>query len=262
MSKNISDAVREICLGMTDVSEVISRGSPNFRVANKTFAIYQINHHGDGRIALWLNSPPGAQKFYVEENQMSYFVPPYVGPRGWLGLNLDRGLDWQIISQRIHEAYANIAPAKVLADQPEPVFIEAPSEGIDPAVFDPFQKPELATVQAQIAEYCLALPEARQDQQFGAPSFRAGKKTFCTLHFYQGKLELSVWTGGEEQALRTADPRYRIPQYIGHRGWLNLDIHQKADKEEVEALILTSYQHFALKRMLKGLDTMGISPVR
>ena len=52
MSKNISDAVREICLGMTDVSEVISRGSPTFRVANKTFAIYQINHHGDGRIAL------------------------------------------------------------------------------------------------------------------------------------------------------------------------------------------------------------------
>ena len=58
MSKNISDAVREVCLGMRDVSEVVSRGSPNFRVANKTFAIYQINHHGDGRIALWLNSDP------------------------------------------------------------------------------------------------------------------------------------------------------------------------------------------------------------
>ena len=112
MNKNISDAVRDVCLGMNDVSEVISRGSPNFRVANKTFAIYQINHHGDGRIALWLNSPPGAQKFYVKENQTFYFVPPYVGPRGWLGLNLDKGLDWQIISQRIHEAYANVAPAK------------------------------------------------------------------------------------------------------------------------------------------------------
>ena len=159
MSKNISEALREICLGMHDVSEVISRGSPNFRVTNKTFAIYQINHHGDGRIALWLNSPPGAQRFYVEENQTFYFVPPYVGPSGWLGLNIDNGLDWQIISQRIYEAYAHVATAKVLAQQPEPICIEPPTEGIDPAVFDPFEKPELAAVQAQIAEYCLALPE-------------------------------------------------------------------------------------------------------
>ena len=259
MSRNISDALREICLGMNDVVEVISRGSPNFRVANKTFAIYQINHHGDGRIALWLNSPPGAQKFYVEENQTFYFVPPYVGPRGWLGLNLDKGLDWQIVSQRIFEAYAHTAPTKVLATQPKPVFIEPPTEDIDPAVFDPFQTPELAAVQALIAEYCLALPETSQDQQFGAPSFRAGKKTFCTLHFYRGKLELSVWTGGEEQAMRTADPRYRIPQYIGHRGWLNLDIHAHADKEEVEALILNSYRHFALKRMIKALENKSSS---
>lgn len=259
MNKNISDAVRDVCLGMNDVSEVISRGSPNFRVANKTFAIYQLNHHGDGRIALWLNSPPGAQKFYVEENQTFYFVPPYVGPRGWLGLNLDKGLDWQIISQRIHEAYANVAPAKVLADQPEPVFIEPPSEGIDPAVFDPFQTPELAAVQALIADYCLALPETSQDQRFGAPSFRVGKKTFCTLHFYQGKLELSIWAGGEEQAMRTADPRYRIPQYTGHRGWLNLDIHGQIHKEEIEALILNSYRHFALKRMIKALEDISSS---
>ena len=102
-------------------------GQPQFQSRQQDLAIYQINHHGDGRIALWLNSPPGAQKFYVKENQTFYFVPPYVGPRGWLGLNLDKGLDWQIISQRIHEAYANVAPAKVLAGQPEPVFIEPPS---------------------------------------------------------------------------------------------------------------------------------------
>ena len=52
MGKSITDAVREICLGMPETSKVISRSSLNFRVADKTFAIFQINHHGDGRIAL------------------------------------------------------------------------------------------------------------------------------------------------------------------------------------------------------------------
>ena len=254
MSRNISDAVREICLGMTDVSEVISRSSPNFRVANKTFAIYQINHHGDGRIALWLNSPPGAQKFYVEENQTFYFVPPYVGPRGWLGLNLDKGLDWQIISQRIHEAYANVAPAKVLAGQPEPVFIEPPSEGIDPAVFDPFQTPELAAVQALIADYCLALPETSHDQRFGAPSFRAGKKTFDPAFLPR---QAGIERLGRRR--RTGTRRSAISNSPVHgSSWLAESGHTRASPQEIEALILNSYRHFALKRMLLELDTMGI----
>ena len=74
-----------------------------------------------------------------------------------------------------------------------------------------------------------------------------------TLHFYRGRLELSVWAGGEEQAMRTIDSRFRIAQYIGHRGWLNLDIHDNAYMEEIEELIIASYRHFALKRMLRKL---------
>ena len=253
MGKNITEAVQEICLGMPETSEVISRGSPNFRVAGKTFAIFQINHHGDGRIALWLHSPAGAQEFYVEDNEACYFVPPYVGPSGWLGVTLDQGLDWQMISQRIFEAYTHVAPERVSVLQDRAPEIEPPTEGVDADVFDPFQKPEIAAIQAKISEFCLALPEVTPDQQFGTPCFRAGKKNFCTLHFYRGRLELSVWAGGEEQALCTADPRFRIPQYIGHRGWLNLDIHNSADIGEVEDFILESYRHFALKRMLAKL---------
>ena len=127
MGKNITDAVREICIGMPETSEVMSRGSPNFRVADKTFAIFQINHHGDGRIALWLHNPPGAQTFYVEENEAFYFIPPYVGPSGWLGVNLDQGLDWQIISQRIYEAYSHVAPERVGVLQGEALEIEPPN---------------------------------------------------------------------------------------------------------------------------------------
>ena len=87
-----------------------------------------------------------------------------------------------------------------------------------------------------------------------------GEEKFLHSALLSACLELSVWAGGEEQALRTADPRYRIPQYIGHRGWLNLDIHDRADIGEVEELILESYRHFALKRMLKQMDQTYYQP--
>ena len=59
MGKNITYAVPEIVLGMPQISEGMSRGSPNFRVADKTFAISQIKHLDNGRVKLWLQSPPG-----------------------------------------------------------------------------------------------------------------------------------------------------------------------------------------------------------
>src|ERR1043165_5035328 len=84
MAKDISQAVREVCLWLPESSEVISHGSPDFRVRGKTFATYVINHHGDGRVALWLNAPAGAQELYTKEEPKHFFVPPYVGARGWL----------------------------------------------------------------------------------------------------------------------------------------------------------------------------------
>ena len=60
--------------------------------------MYTINHHGDGRISLWLNSPPGAQEIHVRGEPKHFFVPPYVGPRGWLGVHLNKGLSWKRIA--------------------------------------------------------------------------------------------------------------------------------------------------------------------
>ena len=64
--KDINSAVREVCLSLPAAEEVMSRGSPDFRVGGKTFATYCVNHHGDGRVALWLHSPAGAQDLYTE----------------------------------------------------------------------------------------------------------------------------------------------------------------------------------------------------
>src|SRR4029079_15372417 len=112
--RTISDTVREIMAGLPEVEEVVSHGFPNFRVRGKTFATYTINHHGDGRVALNLMAPPGAQAAVVKMQPEIYFVPPYVGRRGGLGIELDKGLGWAAVREHVLYAYEMVAPAQLM----------------------------------------------------------------------------------------------------------------------------------------------------
>ena len=93
MARDILQAVRDACLWLPEAEEFMSHGAPNFRVRGKTFATYALNHHGDGRVALWLNAPAGVAGTTRPGRPRHFFVPPYVGPRGWLGVILDRGIE-------------------------------------------------------------------------------------------------------------------------------------------------------------------------
>ncbi|MEQ8857661.1 MAG: MmcQ/YjbR family DNA-binding protein [Pseudomonadales bacterium] len=253
MARNISDVVREICLGLPEATEVSSHGSPDFRVGKHTFATYAINHHGDGRIALWLNMPSGAQQLYVEAEPGVCFVPPYVGPRGWLGVQLDRGMDWSRIAALVREAYARVASPDLVARMGPPVDVEPPLQSVDPEEFDPLSPPRVQELLGGLRERCLHLPEVTETEQFGNPAWRAGKKTFCTASRYRRRLQLHFWVGAEQQSQLTMDERFTIPAYLGHNGWIALDAEDGVMWPEVESLLLTSYRHFALKRMLKAL---------
>ena len=81
MARDIHEAIREACLWLPESEEFLSHGSPNFRVRGKTFATYSVNHHGDGRIALWLNAPPGSQELHVSAEPKFFFVPAYASTR-------------------------------------------------------------------------------------------------------------------------------------------------------------------------------------
>jgi len=72
--------------------------------------MYLDNHHDDGRLALWCAAPEGMQEALVRAEPEHYFRPPYVGHRGWIGVRLDRGVDWNEIAGAIEDAYACIAP--------------------------------------------------------------------------------------------------------------------------------------------------------
>ncbi|MEM7219061.1 MAG: MmcQ/YjbR family DNA-binding protein [Pseudomonadota bacterium] len=253
-AKDISTAVREVLLSFPEVEEYRSHGSPNFRVRGKTFAIYSVNHHGDGRIALLLDAPPGAQRLYTEGEPDAFFVPPYVGPKGWLGVELDKGLTWARIADLAREAYDKHAPRELRDTAGPTIRIDAPTMTLDPEDFDPMNHPGTQKKLARVREFCLALPEVSEDTTFGNPGFRAGKKSFCQLHRRERRLRLLFWAGGDAQVALTADERYTIPPYMGHNGWLSLDIEKRANWQEIEPLLLDSYRHFALKRMLKALD--------
>lgn len=182
MAKNINDAVREVCLSFPETEERPSRGSPNFCVGGKAFAIYVVNHHGDGRIALWLNVPEGSQEFYTNTEAEYYCVPPYLGPRGWLGVHLDKGLCWRTIAERVREAYEHIAPNELTQIIGETMSIEPPTETIPLDEFDPLSRPRAQGVLSKLREICFALPETTEGTQFGNPAWKAGKKTFVIAH--------------------------------------------------------------------------------
>ena len=107
--------IREICLGLPETSERLSHGAPTFFVREKrAFLMVLTNHHGDGRFAIWCAAPAGIQNMLVEADPERFFVPPYVGHRGWLGMRLDRPFAWDELAGIAEDAYAEVAPAKLL----------------------------------------------------------------------------------------------------------------------------------------------------
>jgi hypothetical protein len=109
------ERVRRLAVALPEVTERPSHGAPTFFVrGQKTFVMFHDDHHGDGRLALWCAAGPGEQTALVAEDPERYFVPAYVGHRGWIGVRLDRGLDWDDVARVIEDAYRAVAPKRLV----------------------------------------------------------------------------------------------------------------------------------------------------
>jgi hypothetical protein len=109
----VLERLRGICLALPETSERPSHGAPTFFVREKrSFVMVLDDHHSDGRFAIWCAAADGMQQMLVEADPERFFVPPYLGHRGWLGVRLDRGLDWDELAGIVEDAYAEVAPAK------------------------------------------------------------------------------------------------------------------------------------------------------
>ena len=110
------ERVRAICLALPETSERPSHGAATFFVRDKrAFVTFMDNHHNDGRLALWCAAPPGDQQALQAESPEWFFVPPYVGYRGWIGVRLDRNIGWDEVEEIITDAYRTIAPPALAA---------------------------------------------------------------------------------------------------------------------------------------------------
>jgi len=109
--------LRKLCLALPEAHEVEAWGEPTFRVRNKQFAMVASadNHHGNGHPAVWCKAAPGDQDFLVRAAPDRFFVPPYVGPGGWVGVWLDGAVDWAELAELLRNAYRLAAPKRLRA---------------------------------------------------------------------------------------------------------------------------------------------------
>ena len=106
--------VRRICMAMPECSEKLSHGAPTFFVRKKVFAMFANNHHDDGHVAVWIPAAPGVQGALIKAAPETFFRPPYVGVRGWVGIELGAISDEELASY-IREAWQMLAPKRLKA---------------------------------------------------------------------------------------------------------------------------------------------------
>ena len=107
--------LRKLCLRLPESHEVEAWGEPTFRVRNKLFAMYASasTHHGSGRNAVWCKAALGNQALMVQVAPKRFFIPPYVGPSGWVGIWLDRDTDWKELADLLRDAYSLVPPKRL-----------------------------------------------------------------------------------------------------------------------------------------------------
>jgi hypothetical protein len=108
------DRLRRLCLAFPEALEIETWGAATFRVRNKIFAMHAGADDHQGK-AVWLKAKPGNQDLLVRAEPERYFAPPYVGPRGWIGVRLGRGTDWRALEELLCDAYRLTAPKRLAA---------------------------------------------------------------------------------------------------------------------------------------------------
>jgi len=109
------ERVRRICLALPETWEKISHGEPTWFVRKKVFAMFSNNHHNDGHVAVTIPAAIGIQEMLIARSPKKFYRPPYVGVRGWVGIEVARVSDKEL-ALHINEAWKLIAPPKLIEE--------------------------------------------------------------------------------------------------------------------------------------------------
>ena len=112
MPEDPRERLRAICLALPEAEERETWGDPTWRVRDRIFAMEK---RGDGRVSVWLKAPEGMQQVLTTADGERFFVPPYVGHRGWIGVRLDAGPDWDELAALVERSWRMTAPKRLAA---------------------------------------------------------------------------------------------------------------------------------------------------
>lgn len=236
--------LRTICMALPATGEKLSRGAPVFHVKDRLFVMFLDEHHDDGRIAAWCKATHEEQRRLVAEDPDQYFVPPYVGVSGWVGVRLDRPqTDWIALSMIAENGWTAVAPKAVREGRWVP-------KGKPPP--PPVRKTTDARVArealARVKTLGLALPDAECEQEGQHACFRVRGKVFAWFldnHHGDGRVSICVKTGTEEAArLAKKDPeRFHLPAYMTRQGYVGVRLDgPKVDWKDVAARLARSHE--------------------
>lgn len=107
-----TERLREICLALPEVEERETWEIPTYRIRGKIFALQSAIEQRD---AVWCKAQEGSQDLLVQADPTRFFVPPYLGHKGWVGMWLDRRVDWNEVTELVRRSYRLIAPKKLVA---------------------------------------------------------------------------------------------------------------------------------------------------
>jgi hypothetical protein len=104
----------QISLALPETSREDQGDHASFLIRKKVFAYYLNNHHGDGIVSVCCKVLPGDNQRLIAANPRKFYLPAYIGPRGWVGLRLDLPtVDWAEVQELLRGSYAQIAPKKL-----------------------------------------------------------------------------------------------------------------------------------------------------
>jgi phosphoribosylglycinamide formyltransferase-1 len=108
------ERISELCRALPDTVRSVRGEHADFRVRDRVFAYFLNNHHGDGIVSLCCKSELGENVDRASSFPERFYLPAYIGARGWFGLRLDRGpLDWQEVQNLLELSYCLVAPPKL-----------------------------------------------------------------------------------------------------------------------------------------------------
>lgn len=248
--------LRKLCLALPDAREVEAWGEPTFRVKT-IFAMYAGpgSHHGAGRTAVWVKALEINQRLMVRADPERFFVPPYVGPSGWIGVYLDGArTDWEELNELLWDAWRMSAPKKLVAaqakaSQDKPARAEAaPKRGAprrplrravsgDAKTIDDYlallpenQRDALAQLRRAIHA---AAPDVEECISYRMPAFRLDGKVL--VWFGAAKSHCSFFPGAHPIAVHARE----LAKYETSKGTVRFDPARPLPAALVRKLVLT-----------------------